>query len=248
MHLHASHLKSKLTEDYRPTRANTTAAYSTRKTIAPEAVIDALDEIEFPDFVPRVQAELKRFNEVQTGKRNEYRRKLKEKEADKGDRAGAPEGGEERAAKRVRRDGAVTIAAKGSIGTGGAAKGILRGKEDEMDQEADDQPEDVELIAAEEFDAEPEVEPEAGQGDEDVTEAEAEAGGEDDDNEDDEDEEEDSSGVEQDDVDVDDADLRERAARRGPRGDYGDDDDDDDDDATSSGSEEASGSESESTE
>lgn len=89
----------------------------TRKTISPEAVLDALAELEFDNFLPRVQAELRRFNEVQTGKRNEYRRKLKEKEEN--GIVGATRGvklvenghgdddiddGDERAAKRVRRD------------------------------------------------------------------------------------------------------------------------------------------------
>lgn len=86
----------------------------TRKTISPEAVLDALAELEFENFLPRVKAELRRFNEVQTGKRNEYRRKLKEKEdngivgvtrgvmaAENGE---GDDDGDERAAKRVRRD------------------------------------------------------------------------------------------------------------------------------------------------
>lgn len=50
--------------------------------------------------------------------------------------------GEERAAKRVRRDGVATAAvaaARRSIGSGGAAKETQRGKEDEIDQEADDE-------------------------------------------------------------------------------------------------------------
>lgn len=175
-----------------------------------------------------MQAELKRFNEVQTGKRNEYRRKLKEKEVDKGDGVGVPGDGEERAAKRVRRDGA----ARESVGTGGAAKETQRGKEDEMDQEADEQPEDLEVTATEELDAEPEA-------------GEAEAEEEEDEENDDDDDDEDSSGVEQDDIDVDNADLRERAVRRGRRGGDGNDDDDD---ATSSGSEGASGTGSESRE
>ncbi|MCJ1428738.1 hypothetical protein MMC29_006649 [Sticta canariensis] len=94
--------------------ANTSTIPTTRKTISPEAVLDALAELEFEDFLPRVQAELKRFNEVQTGKRNEYRRKLKEKEGTENGAGGARSGGgkvveygqgdgEERAAKRVRR-------------------------------------------------------------------------------------------------------------------------------------------------
>ena len=98
-------------------RANTSPVMGTRKTISPEAVLDALAELEFDNFLPRVQAELRRFNEVQTGKRNEYRRKLKEKEengtvgaahgvkaAENGHGNDDGDDGDERAAKRVRRD------------------------------------------------------------------------------------------------------------------------------------------------
>ena len=98
-----------------------------RKTISPANVLDALADVELEIFLPRVEAELRKFNEIQTGKRNEYRRKLKEgkdgkegtdgkavkkgkesresKEEDDGD------GGEERAAKRVRRDSGDTLEA-----------------------------------------------------------------------------------------------------------------------------------------
>lgn len=86
----------------------------TRKTISPDAVLDALAELEFENFLPRVKAELRRFNEVQTGKRNEYRRKLKEKEENGTvgatrvvkavDNGEGDDDGDERAAKRVRRD------------------------------------------------------------------------------------------------------------------------------------------------
>jgi hypothetical protein len=96
-----------------PNRANQTTLSTSRKTIPPSAVLDALHELEFENFVPRVEAELKKFNEVQTGKRNEYRRKVKEKDKSAGGGEGAVNGvgrkdgeGGERAAKRVRRDDA----------------------------------------------------------------------------------------------------------------------------------------------
>ncbi|KAF6221011.1 hypothetical protein HO133_002692 [Letharia lupina] len=87
--------------------ANTASLSTGKRTIPPNAVIEALAELEFQDFGPRVEAELKKFNEVQTGKRNEYRRKVKE-----GKMSGAKgeDGGEEgedeegRAKKRVRRE------------------------------------------------------------------------------------------------------------------------------------------------
>ncbi|MDI1490624.1 MAG: hypothetical protein OHK93_001828 [Ramalina farinacea] len=49
-----------------------------RKTIPPQAISEALHDTEFDGFIGRVEAELRRFNEVQTGKRNDYRRKVKE--------------------------------------------------------------------------------------------------------------------------------------------------------------------------
>lgn len=98
-------------------RANTSPAMGSRKTISPDAVLDALSELEFDNFLPRVQAELRRYSELQTGKRNDYRRKLKEKEengivgatrglkvADNGHGDDDKDDVDERAAKRVRRD------------------------------------------------------------------------------------------------------------------------------------------------
>lgn len=87
--------------------ANTATLATGKRTIPPGAVIEALADLEFGDFGPRVEAELKKFNEVQTGKRNEYRRKVKEGKMG-GGKGGEEEdgGGEEegRAVKRVRRE------------------------------------------------------------------------------------------------------------------------------------------------
>ncbi|KAL8907277.1 MAG: hypothetical protein Q9207_001518 [Kuettlingeria erythrocarpa] len=105
-------------------KANEITLSTNRKTISPTAVLEALAECEFSEFLPRVEAELKRFNEIATGKRNEYRRKVKEKEmgvngstgskdgdgsqngANLGMRADEEqEGGDgERATKRIRRE------------------------------------------------------------------------------------------------------------------------------------------------
>ena len=92
--------------------ANTASLASGKRTIPPAAVIDALADLEFDAFGPRVEAELRKFNEVQTGKRNEYRRKVKEGKMHDGAGAGGGDGegedeGEEgggRAKKRVRRE------------------------------------------------------------------------------------------------------------------------------------------------
>jgi len=102
-----------------PPSANDRTLLASRKTISPINVLDALGDLEFEAFIPRVEAELRKFNEIQTGKRNEYRRKLKEGkdgteakparsagEGGGGGEAEAEEGdeGELRGAKRARRE------------------------------------------------------------------------------------------------------------------------------------------------
>lgn len=89
--------------------ANTASLSTGKRTIPPTAVIDALAELEFESFGPRVEAELKKFNEVQTGKRNEYRRKVREGKMSGvkgggGEEEEEEDGEEGRAKKRVRRE------------------------------------------------------------------------------------------------------------------------------------------------
>ncbi|KAL8763389.1 MAG: hypothetical protein Q9184_000777 [Pyrenodesmia sp. 2 TL-2023] len=80
------------TETLSAPRANEITLSTNRKTISPTAVLEALAECEFAEFLPRVEAELKRFNEIATGKRNEYRRKVKEKEMGVNGSAGSKDG------------------------------------------------------------------------------------------------------------------------------------------------------------
>jgi len=98
-------------------RADSLTQSTNRKTIPPPAISDALRDLEFEQFIPRVEAELKKYNEMQTGKRNAYRRKVKEEKKDgvrgekvegdsslKGDDGEEDDGEDrERATKRVRR-------------------------------------------------------------------------------------------------------------------------------------------------
>lgn len=51
-----------------------------RRTIPPQAVLDALKELEFTEFLPRVEAELEKFTQDKMAKRSEYRQKMKDKE------------------------------------------------------------------------------------------------------------------------------------------------------------------------
>lgn len=51
---------------------------TTRRTIYPADVFMGLRDSEFDFMLPRLEAELDRYNSVQTSKRNEYRKKVKE--------------------------------------------------------------------------------------------------------------------------------------------------------------------------
>ncbi|KAI3332333.1 histone-fold-containing protein [Xylariaceae sp. AK1471] len=56
--------------------ANEYTLNNNKKTIMPGDVFAALDDIEFPFFRERLEAEFKKFNDTQTTKRNTYRRKV----------------------------------------------------------------------------------------------------------------------------------------------------------------------------
>ncbi|KAF2964350.1 hypothetical protein GQX73_g9232 [Xylaria multiplex] len=66
--------------------ANEHTLNNNKKTIMPADVFAALDDIEFPFFRERLEAEFKKFNDTQTSKRNTYRRKVAaQKKAEKPD-------------------------------------------------------------------------------------------------------------------------------------------------------------------
>ncbi|TGO33579.1 hypothetical protein BHYA_0238g00040 [Botrytis hyacinthi] len=142
--------------NYLATHANENAHSRSVKTIAPQDVFKALDDIEFPDFKPRLEAELAKFIELQSDKRNTYRKKVA---ADKvaGSQAGGEdgegdsemldrEGDGEPKAKKVRRDG--------SIGGSGEAQ-------EEHDEEIDADEEHDEEVEGEEGEDDEEGEGEA---------------------------------------------------------------------------------------
>ncbi|KAK7969266.1 hypothetical protein PG988_008339 [Apiospora saccharicola] len=56
--------------------ANERTLSSGKKTILPDDVFEALDDIEYGQFRDRLQAEFKKFNETRTTKRNTYRRRV----------------------------------------------------------------------------------------------------------------------------------------------------------------------------
>ncbi|KAF2842472.1 histone-fold-containing protein [Patellaria atrata CBS 101060] len=67
--------------NYLSSHANEKAQSASKKTIQPKDIFDAIQELEFPDFIPRLEAELARYNAVQCDKRNTYRRKVREEKA-----------------------------------------------------------------------------------------------------------------------------------------------------------------------
>lgn len=71
--------------DQSTTSANDRAVLGNHKTIKPEDVLEALTEIEFEQFVPRVKSEHDTFVQIANDKRNDYRKKLKEDTQAKGD-------------------------------------------------------------------------------------------------------------------------------------------------------------------
>ncbi|KAI4261376.1 MAG: hypothetical protein L6R42_003427, partial [Xanthoria sp. 1 TBL-2021] len=100
--------------------ANELALSTNKKTVTPQNVLEALSQCEYEDFLPRVKAELERFNEIATGKRNEYRRKIKEKET-----GVSTNGGEKK-----------NVNLNGSVGNGNGEVGMDDGGEDEGEERA----------------------------------------------------------------------------------------------------------------
>lgn len=54
------------------------AARSNKKTVMPKDVFDAMQELEFESFLPRLEAEVQKFTSIQADKRNSYRKKVRE--------------------------------------------------------------------------------------------------------------------------------------------------------------------------
>ncbi|KAI9891796.1 MAG: hypothetical protein M1814_002361 [Vezdaea aestivalis] len=61
--------------NYISSQANEYAHAAQKKTIAPQHIFDALEELEFPDFIPRLKEELEKYNAIQSGKRNAAKNK-----------------------------------------------------------------------------------------------------------------------------------------------------------------------------
>ncbi|KAK0274044.1 hypothetical protein LTR35_011837 [Friedmanniomyces endolithicus] len=74
----ALHKSATVFVNYIASTAYENAQLSNKKTIMPPDVVTALKDAEFEGFLPRLDAELKKYNDIQCDKRNTYRRKVKE--------------------------------------------------------------------------------------------------------------------------------------------------------------------------
>ncbi|KAB8289679.1 hypothetical protein EYC80_010591 [Monilinia laxa] len=141
--------------NYLATHANENAQHRNVKTIAPQDVLKALDDLEFPDFKPRLEAELAKFIEMQNDKRNTYRKKVAADKAT-GGQIGVEDG--EGDSEMVDREGDGEPKAKKARRDGGSDE-----KQEGHDEEEVDADEDHDVDGGEEGEGEGEGEGEAGE-------------------------------------------------------------------------------------
>ncbi|KAK5114881.1 hypothetical protein LTR62_002039 [Meristemomyces frigidus] len=79
----ALHKSATVFVSYIASNANENTQNAGKKTVMPPDVVAALKDAEFESFLPRLEAELKKYNDTQCDKRNNYRRKVKEDKASK---------------------------------------------------------------------------------------------------------------------------------------------------------------------
>ncbi|WPG99714.1 DNA polymerase epsilon subunit D [Acrodontium crateriforme] len=148
----ALHKSATVFVSYIASSSSENAQSNGKKTIVPQDVINALKDAEFESFLPRVEAELKKYNDIQCDKRNTYRRKVKEEKAAAAGKDGASgqAGGEEdatmngdanghadvndpeRPIKKLKTDNGVAATPDADGNVGGA-------EDDENDHDVDDQ-------------------------------------------------------------------------------------------------------------
>lgn len=64
--------------NYLTSHAAENAARSGKKTVMPQDVFEAMGQVEFDFFLPRLEAEVNKFTSIQADKRNTYRKKIRE--------------------------------------------------------------------------------------------------------------------------------------------------------------------------
>ncbi|TAQ88484.1 hypothetical protein B7494_g3204 [Chlorociboria aeruginascens] len=145
--------------NYLASQANESTLSQNRKTINPADVFKALEDLEFPEFRPRLEAELARFMEIQADKRINYRKKAAADKATGQAEEGDDEEGESHvegqpAAKKARRENGSRMVDEGDMGDedgdgdrdgdGDDTQGLGDDNDNENDNEDDeDEDEDV---------------------------------------------------------------------------------------------------------
>ncbi|QDS74249.1 hypothetical protein FKW77_002972 [Venturia effusa] len=144
--------------NYLASVANERAQRANKKTIQPKDVLDAIQECEFDSFLPRLEAELEKYNTVQCDKRNTYRRKVRE-EQKSAKIAGLGKSAEERAAG-VPGDGDESFVTVDENGNGERAAKKLRKENGDAEDvgEEEDAPDEEDVEDEDEEDEEEEIE------------------------------------------------------------------------------------------
>ncbi|KAI9759089.1 MAG: hypothetical protein M4579_002606 [Chaenotheca gracillima] len=149
---------------YLSSHANEMAMDENKKTIMLQNVYDALADLEFSDFLPRLEAEVAKFTEHQTEKRNNYRKKLADKAAPTNGAASSPkvatngrandDEGDQPAAKKARRSTfGTTVATDTDEPQGGSGDDTVseaEGDEEANADEGEESEEEVEEVAEDE--------------------------------------------------------------------------------------------------
>ncbi|QIX01940.1 hypothetical protein AMS68_007457 [Peltaster fructicola] len=77
----ALHKSATVFVSYIASNANELAQAGGKKTIAPQDVMASIKDAELESFIPRLEQELKKYNETQCDKRNSYRHRVKQEKA-----------------------------------------------------------------------------------------------------------------------------------------------------------------------
>lgn len=148
--------------------ANTLTTNAGKKTIMPADVFAALDDIEFGFLKEQLEAEFAKFNQIQTSKRTDYRKRVAaaKKGPDGQDEEAEGEGDKEQDAGDAQAEAAATArdappqAKKAKRAPGGKAAAAAEDEDVEMEEHEEEQEEEEEEEEEEEDDEEEEEEEE----------------------------------------------------------------------------------------
>jgi DNA polymerase epsilon subunit 3 len=145
--------------NYLSSVANEQAQRANKKTIQPKDVLDAIHLTEFDSFLPRLEAELEKYNAVQCDKRNTYRRKVRE-EQKSAKASGAGSVGKEGEAATAESGEESFVTVEENENGERAAKKLRRedGQGEDVGGEEEDAPDEEDVEDEDEEDEEDEVE------------------------------------------------------------------------------------------